>query len=159
MMMMMMVQNCRGNNRTAPLVVFRGGQGQRLERHFFHFVPKSFLNRCEKANLWAKPFSLLFQVVFSAKLPRLSLQEIFYSFSRAFSSDLFFFAFSSRWELHHQRFLILISLYIYFFLVAQKSFSHHAGARKERSFVCCFWTSSSMSRRVLAAFFFNKMIG
>jgi hypothetical protein len=53
----------------------------------------------------------------------------------------------------HQRFLTLISiyLYIYFFLVAQKSFSHHAGARKERLFVRC-WTS--IFSRVLAAFCF-----
>jgi hypothetical protein len=95
---------------------------------------------------------------FSAKLPRLSLREIFYSFSLFSSSELFFFAFSS---------LVANSCtseipysYIYFFLVAQKSFSHHAGARKERLLrVCCFWTSSSISRRVLAAFFFTKMIG
>ena len=83
------------------------------------------------------------------KLPRLSLREIFYSFSRAFFFRLFSllvenYRIGDSLVLYSTH--ISIYIYIYFFLVAQKSsFSHHAGARKERLFVCCFWTSSIKS--------------
>lgn len=54
----------------------------------------------------------------------------------------------------HRRFLILT--YIYFFLVAQKSFSHHAGARKERLRACCFWdVVIHLSSRVGGVFFYE----
>ena len=57
----------------------------------------------------------------------------------------YFSASSSRWELVAlQRFRI----YIYFFLVAQKSVSHHAGAHKERLFVVVGHRPLSLVARV-----------
>ena len=103
---------------------------------------------------FSKSRLFLLEEDFSAKLPRLSLREIFYSFSLFSSSELFFFAFSS---------LVANSCtseipysYIYFFLVAQKSFSHHAGARKERLRACCFWdVVIHLSSRVGGVFFYE----
>ena len=99
---------------------------------------------------FSKSRLFLLEEDFSAKLPRLSLREIFYSFSRAF----FFRFFFSRWESVHIGDSLF--LHIYFFLVAQKSFSHHAGARKERLRACCFWdVVIHLSSRVGGVFFYE----
>ena len=88
--MMMMVQNCRGNNRTAPLFCFEGA-GERLET-FFSFWSVFF--RCE-ANL-TRNLSLLFhKVVFFKRLFRKAAtsvpsRDILLFFRGLFSSNLFF---------------------------------------------------------------------
>ena len=164
-MMMMMVQNCRGNNRTAPSFCFAGA-GERLET-FFSFWSASFFIKCE-ANLSQTPLasfpSRLFKETFPQSCHVCPFGRYFKTlFAFAFLFRTFFFAFSSRCELSPRRgipysYRAHISLYIFLFKVAQKSFSHHAGARKERlrvvfgrhrpSLVACW-------RR----YFFNKMIG
>jgi hypothetical protein len=99
-------------------------------------------------------------VVFFARLFRKAAtsvpsREIFYSFS-LFSSELFFFAFSSlRCELSIREIpYSYISACIYIsFLIAQKSFSHHAGARKERSRLLFLDAIVHLSSRVGGVFF------
>ena len=77
----------------------------------------------------AKPFSLLFQVssFFYERLFRKAATSV------PSGDILLFFAFFAFSSLVANSCTSEIPYsYIYFFLVAQKSFSHHAGARKER---------------------------
>ena len=130
--MMMMVQNCRGNNRTAPLFCFAGA-GESLECRdiFFILVVRRFW---DAKRIWAKPLVLLFQVVFLKRLfrkaatsvPSGDILKLFLLW--LFSSELFFslFLLVANYRLGGG-FLILIehtSLYTYFFLKSHKRASH-----------------------------------
>ena len=135
-----------------------------MSRHFFHFGRASFL-RCE-ANLSQTSRSSfpsrLFKETFPQSCHVCPFGRYFKTlFALAFLFRTFFFAFSSRCELSPRRgipysYRAHISLYIFLFKVAQKSFSHHAGARKERLRACCFWdVVIHLSSRVGGVFFYE----
>jgi hypothetical protein len=109
------------------LVLFRGAGESAARDIFFHFVPRRFLNAKGEfeRNLSQSFFSKcrLFRKTFPQSChvcPFDCSREIFYSFSRGlFSSELFFFAFSSlRCELSIREIpYSYISACIYIFLL------------------------------------------
>jgi len=146
------------------LVLFRGAGESAARDIFFHFVPRRFLNA--KGEFERNLSKLLFQASsfsqdFSAKLPRLSLRlferDILLFFAGAFLFRTFFFRFFfSSLRIIHQRDSLFLHLCVYIYissLVAQKSFSHHAGARKERSRLLFLDAIVHLSSRVGGVFF------